>query len=249
MNRRAHKKLARIVTQMLEKDLPLTRQSDGSYAATHQNRVCARLTSVEARNACADGVLSAHADQRLHCSDQAGLWLKRGSVSAAQDAFAEQHREMHRVNLIDNEGRIYSAQKNSAVSPLAWLRRHGGKDKLPFLTAPEFAAAEQFSNDYYRSSLSQKLCADWDAPSRGGAAQGPRNAVLDAADNALAAKERFMGALGALGPGLDDLVFCLCIREIGLEAIEKARKWPKRTAKVVLKLALERLARHYGLLH
>ncbi|MDQ7019058.1 MAG: DUF6456 domain-containing protein [Robiginitomaculum sp.] len=249
MNRRANKKLARVLTQMREKGLCLIRQPDGSYAARHLGRICARLSADEAKTACANGILIAHADQQLQCSEQVDLWLKRRAIGDPQSAYGAQHRDMHRVHLIDSEGCLFTAYKNATESPLAWLRRHGGKDKAPFLTAPEFAAAEQLRQDYYRSSLAQKLCSDWQAPARGTAAQGPHNAVLDAADNALAAKERFMEALDALGPGLDDLVFCLCIREISLGAIEKARKWPKRTAKVVLKLALDRLARHYGLLH
>ncbi len=56
-----------------------------------------------------------------------------------------------------------------------------------------------------------------------------------------------MAALSALGPGLDDLVFGVCIREYSLDSIERARNWPRRSAKVVLKLALQRLAQHYGL--
>jgi len=139
MNRRADKKLARVLTQMREKGLCLIRQPDGSYAARHLGRICARLSADEAKTACADGILIAHADQQLQCSEQVDLWLKRRAIGDPQSAYGAQHRDMHRVHLIDSEGRLFTAHKNATESPLAWLRRHGGKDKAPFLTAPEFA--------------------------------------------------------------------------------------------------------------
>ncbi len=246
--RHENKKLVRIIKRMVEKNLSLTRQADQSYAAKPNGKTSIRLNSKTAREACSLGVLNESADHRtLTINAQTHKWLERQNATGADNAFAAQHRDMHTVHLIDEQGKLFAARRNAAESPLAWLRRRSGADRVPFLSAAEFAAAEKLRDDYTRSSLAQKLCVDWGAPIQGSCAQGPRNAVLDAADGAIAAKDRFMQALQCLGPGLDDLVFCLCIREINLEAIEKTRRWPKRTAKIILKISLDRLAKHYGL--
>ena len=49
----------------------------------------------------------------------------------------------------------------------------------------------------------------------------------------------------ALGPGLSDIVFRICCFLEGLETAEKRLGWSARSGKVVLKIALERLAAHY----
>lgn len=66
-------------------------------------------------------------------------------------------------------------------------------------------------------------------------------------DMVLAAKQRFSAAMRAAGPGLNDLLFDVCCHLRGLEEAERANGWPTRSAKVVLRIALERLADHYGL--
>ncbi len=245
---RADKKLARVLRRMVQQNCALALQGDGSYAAQLDGKVCARLSAAEAKRACSSGLVDVWADQSLHANPQSETWLARFDAPVREAAFALQHRDMQCVSVIDPDGRIFSADKNMAESPLAWLRLHKGSNNAPFLSAAEYAAGERFRADYARSSLSQKLCANWEAPARSGTASGPRNPVLDAADSALAAKDRVMKAMDALGPGLNDIIFGMCIRETSLEALERARKWPRRTAKVVLKLALDRLARHYGLL-
>ncbi len=62
------------------------------------------------------------------------------------------------------------------------------------------------------------------------------------------ARQRLNKALAAAGPGLSDLLLDVCCHLAPLESCEDARGWARRSARVVLKIGLDRLARHYGLL-
>ncbi|MFP4003568.1 MAG: DUF6456 domain-containing protein, partial [Alphaproteobacteria bacterium] len=49
------------------------------------------------------------------------------------------------------------------------------------------------------------------------------------------------------GPGLADALLQVCCHLKGLEEAERALGWPRRSGKLVLAIALERLAVHYGM--
>jgi hypothetical protein len=84
----------------------------------------------------------------------------------------------------------------------------------------------------------------WDA---GPKARGGRGPGVDPAERARAAKDRIARALADVGPGLKDILEHVCFAGTALEAAERSLGLPRRAGKALLKLALGRLAAHYGL--
>jgi len=62
---------------------------------------------------------------------------------------------------------------------------------------------------------------------------------------ATSAVNRARSALADLGPGLGGVALRCCCRLEGLEAVEQTMGWSARSGKIVLCIALQRLARHY----
>lgn len=137
---------------------------------------------------------------------------------------------------------------NSAESPLAWLRRRKDKDGLPMIDAAQYDAGEKLRADFTFAQLTPSVTSRW---SPIGASDGSRRcapgAGVELRDSVLAARDRVHLALAAVGPELAGILIDVCCHLKGLEDAERARGWPLRSAKVVLQIALTRLARHHGL--
>jgi hypothetical protein len=134
---------------------------------------------------------------------------------------------------------------DEAESPLAWLATRRGRGGRPFLDAAEVAAGERLRADLTRSAMLPRTTTDWSRLGSGSPSRG--RAALSYSEAMIAAGQRVSRALDAVGPDFAGLLVDVCGFLKGLECIEHERLWPPRTAKVVLRLALRHLARHYGL--
>lgn len=130
-------------------------------------------------------------------------------------------------------------------SPLGWLARRRGRDGRMLIAPVQLLAGERLRADFTRGQMTPRMTADWGATGRSGR-RGPM-AGLSVPEAALAARQRVARALEAAGPEFSGLLMDVCCFLKGLEQVEQDRGWPARTAKVVLGLGLDRLARHYGL--
>ena len=133
-----------------------------------------------------------------------------------------------------------SVTVNLAESPLAWLKARGKVD------ARQFEAGERLRADYETAALGPRVTMRWDAAPAAKGRSGPA-APLDPTVAQIAAKRRFDAAIAAAGPGLSDVLWRVVCAGEGLPDAERALGWPARAGKLVLCLALDRVADHYRL--
>lgn len=171
--------------------------------------------------------------------------LKRllAGQDGAADGFAEQHRDWgHRA--VVEDGALQSIRCNFAESPLAVLSRRKDKDGRAFLAPDLVAAGERLREDFELAQMGPRVAQNWDRflTGPGGGTKGAGRGMMDGPG---AARDRVQAALADLGPGLGDVALRVCCHLEGLEAAEKRMGWSARSGKVVLRIALQRLARHY----
>lgn len=128
-----------------------------------------------------------------------------------------------------------SVTVNLAESPLTWLHARG------HLSDRQFHAGERLRADWERAQLSPGVTMRWDVVrSAGGGDRG-----LTPTERQIAAKARFDGAIAHAGAGLSDILWRVACAGEALPDAEKALAWPVRSGKLVLKLALDRVAEFY----
>ena len=129
-----------------------------------------------------------------------------------------------------------SVTVNLAESPLTWLHSRG------HLSDRQFDAGERLRADWEFAQLAPGTTMRWDVVRIKGSGGEPG---LNATERQIAAKARFDGAVTAAGPGLSDVLWRVVCAGESLADAEKALEWPVRSGKLVLRLALDRVADFY----
>lgn len=140
----------------------------------------------------------------------------------------------HRLDMVDGEGR----QTNLAESPLTRL----AAGKNAYLEPHHVEAGERVRLLVERSRLQPRVTMNYSGTPAGGA----RSRAGDLSDMAVDARRALDAIHRALPADCAGVVIDVCGWLKGLQEVERDRGWPRRSAKLVLRIGLEQLARHFG---
>ena len=214
----------------------------GGKAASVRMRVSRQIVE-----ACRSADLLREDGGRLILTD-AGHALVRRNEAEGNEPFRAQHqRRTHGLRDVDSVRRTLLL--NDGESPLGWLRSRKDRRGKPLIGEAQFEAGERLRADYGFAQMNTRVTADWSAaaPLDRARRSAPANGAA-LRDEVLAAKDRVVKALNAVGPEVSGILVDICCELKGLEEAEKMNGWPQRAGKVVLQIALTRLAKHYGLI-
>lgn len=210
-------------------------------SADRRRRPRLRLSQADVRALSADGAITPSGPY-AYVLAPAGASRAARAGARPEEAFLAQHAPIASRPLPDEEGRSLHArgfELAPAIGRLAVLRDAEGR---AWFAPGELSAAYRLRLDWEAGQRGLTRGSDWSAPPRSRAARGPGGGAERAMAAGLDARRRTETALATLAPPLRRVVERVCLYEDGLEALERAERWPARSAKVALKLALAQLA-------
>jgi len=131
-----------------------------------------------------------------------------------------------------------SVTVNLAESPLGWLRSRG------LVTQRQFDAGERLRLDWERAQLAPRVTMSWNAAPMSRSRRSS-SVAIDPSGTQIDAKRRFREAVDTAVPGLADILWRVVCSGEGMREAESALGWPARAGKLVLLLALDRVADYY----
>lgn len=134
-----------------------------------------------------------------------------------------------------------SARDDDVLARLA-----SGRDGASFLAPHHLAAAERFERLVQRAQLSPRVTMSYSPANVGGRGRSG-NGVETASDGAADARLKLSRLASTLPADCWGVLFDVCGLGKGLQLVETERRWPRRSAKLVLRIGLEQLATQFGL--
>ena len=129
---------------------------------------------------------------------------------------------------------------NLAESPLSWLHSRG------HLSDRQLLAGEKLRGDYEAAAMGAQVTMRWENIPLSRVSRGAPSG-LNQTERMISAKKRFDDALSALGPDLSDIAWRVICAGEAMPLAEREMAWPVRSGKLVLRIALDRLAVFYRL--
>lgn len=212
--------------------------AEGRYVMQGAAKRRASIDGLTVRSLRAHGLLVEAEPGRFAATADAKAWLSRWSKR--EMAFRAQHSDIGTARVGNDEVLL-----DLDESPVATLARVRGAGKKAWLRPDQVAAAERFRRDFELGRLQPRVTANWSASVNDGRRTG--DGLTNLTEMAIAARRRIDNAMAAVGPELSGVLIDVCCFLKGLETVERERQWPARSAKLVLRLGLQSLARHYGL--
>lgn len=235
----------RALARMAATGALLTPDGSGTRYALFPNndrrrRPLARLSAEEARALEASGALAREGGG--YAITKAGCALVARETAAPDEAFVAQHRPIIDRAVIGADGRTRAVRGHDADAILRRLAALRDGNGAAWLDSAEIAAAARLRRDWEMGERGLVRGSDWSAPPNGAGPRGPSNRAEEVAGAYCDARQRVSEALARLAVPLRRVVERVCLREEGLEALERGEGWPARSGKIALKLALAQLA-------
>ena len=239
------RRMVKLLRFLIAGERRIDRQADACRLAGHGGESLS--VEEEELRALAQSGLVTLSENASASTPAARAHLKRLLSEEGGEAFAAQHRDLETVHLPEpgeSGSRKRAVLRNRAESPLYPLRPLKDRSGEPFLSEDDMNAGERLAADFERAGLQPRITASWEprlsSRIRG---QAPRDDVMT--DMAIGAHRRLSAAIDAMGPDLSGVALDVCCFGKGLELVERERQWPARSAKLMLRVALLALARHY----
>jgi hypothetical protein len=131
------------------------------------------------------------------------------------------------------------------VMPDALGRLAAGHSGETFLLPHHLEASRRLCRLLERAQVRQRVTMSYD-PARAGGVGRP-NGQADLADSAAEARRRLNQLAGQVATDCWGVMVDVCLYEKGLQQIELERGWPRRSAKLVLRIGLDQLCGLFGL--